>query len=265
MGNTASMSFEPKLLGFLCQNSADLCADFAGMELKNYTPNFLPVKLPCLGNLDILYLLKAYFSGADGVLVLGCPPGHCRHKMGNERARRRAEIVRSLLEIFGVGSDRLNFVCIHPSEISKMVETVNEFNERITKLEPSPFLKLNLVPKGQDNFPTPPLVKGGEGGLHWWNQFTKCDACHQCREVCPACFCKKCYPESFPNFGISWIAHVIERCTSCGRCEDACPQGIRLFEMVQLLRRIISNLNTLPLNFPLPKGSEKAGVVNITK
>ena len=269
------MSSEAKILGFICQNSAGLCADFAGMELKTYTPNFLPVKLPCLGNLDILYLLKAYFSGADGVLVLGCPPGHCRHKMGNERAKRRAEIVQSLLEIFGVGSDRLNFACIHPSEISKMVETVNGFNERITKLGPSPSLKLNLVPKGQDNFPTPPLgntltptpplVKGDEGGLYWMTEFKKCDACHQCKEVCPACFCKRCYPESFPNFGIGWIAHVIERCTNCGACKDACPQGIRLFEMVQLLQQKISNLNTLPLNIPLPKVSERVGIINITK
>ena len=243
------MSSEPKILGFICQNSAGLCVDFAGMELKNYTPSFLPLKLPCLGNLDILYLLKAYFSGADGVLVLGCSPGHCRHKMGNERARRRAEIVRSLLEIFGVGRDRLNFVSIHPSEISKMVETVNGFNERISQLGPSPFLKPD----------------GDEGRFFWMTEFEKCDACHQCREVCPACFCKRCYPESFPNFGIDWIAHVIERCTNCGACQDACPQGIHLFEMVQLLQQKISDLNRLPLNILLPKGSERGGIINIPK
>jgi coenzyme F420-reducing hydrogenase delta subunit/NAD-dependent dihydropyrimidine dehydrogenase PreA subunit len=242
------MSFEPKLLGFLCQNSADLCADFAGMEQKNYTPNFLPVKLTCLGGLDSFFLLKAYFSGADGVLVLGCPPGRCRHKRGNDVAKRRVQVVQSLLDILGIGKDRLDFAWIHPSEISKLVETVNGFNERLTQLGPSVFLRSEDQAK-----------------FHWMTEFKKCDHCYQCKEVCPICFCKKCYPETFPNFGVGWLVHVIERCTNCGACKDVCPQGIRLFEIVQLLQQKMSNLNALPLNFPLPKGSEKVGVVNITK
>jgi F420-non-reducing hydrogenase iron-sulfur subunit len=235
MGSNARMIFEPKLLGFLCQNSGDLCADYAGMERKNYTPNFLPVKLPCLGGLDTFFLLQAYFSGADGILILGCPPGQCRHKRGNERAKRRVQIFQNLLEIFGIGKERLVFSCVHPSEITKLVETVNGFNEHVTQLGPSPFLSPKL---DQDNLPTPPLTKGGEGGF-WWNQFKKCNDCHQCREVCPLCFCKRCYPESFPNFGIAWLVHVMERCTGCGGCEDACPQGIHLLEIVQLLREKI--------------------------
>jgi coenzyme F420-reducing hydrogenase delta subunit len=246
------MSFEPKILGFLCRNSGDLCADFVGMELKDYTPNFLPVKLPCLGNLDILYLLKAYFSGADGVLILGCPPGHCQHKMGNERAKRRAQIVQSLLEILGMGSDRLNFAWVHPSEISKWIEIVNGFNEHLKKLGPSLFLRFDLTSEDQNNPPNPPSV---EGRFHWWNQFKKCDACHQCKEVCPVCFCKKCYPESFPNFGIGWLVHVIERCTNCGACKDVCPQGIRLFEIVQLLQP--------PHPIPLPRGEREKGEVGL--
>ena len=182
------MSFNPKLLGFLCQNSASLCADFAGMELKNYTPNFLPIRIPCLGSLDILYLLKAYFSGADGVLVLGCLPGHCRHIKGNERAKRRVQIFQSLLEILGVGRDRIDLAWIHPSEISKMVEKVNAFNEKITQLGP-PILLQPDFPSWTSNL-SPPLLKGDWGDYSGWIEFKKCDQCHQCREVCPVCFCK---------------------------------------------------------------------------
>ena len=249
------MSFEPKWLGFLCQNSADLCADFAGVEQKSYTPNFLPVKLPCLGGLDTFFLLKAYFSGADGVLVLGCPPGRCRHKRGNDVAKRRVQVVQSLLETLGIGKDRLDFAWIHPAEISKLVETVNGFNERLTQLGPSVFLQSDPASEDQNNSstlplvnanpPSPPFIKGGLGGLDGLTQFKKCDACHQCREVCPICFCKKCYPESFSNFGIGWLVHVIERCTNCGACKDVCPQGIRLFEIVQLFQEKISKLEPL--------------------
>jgi len=265
------MSFEPKLLGFLCQNSADLCADFAGMEQKIYTPNFLPVKLPCLGSLDTFFLLKAYFSGADGVLVLGCPPGQCRHKRGNETAKRRMQVIQSLLEILGIGKDRLDFACVHPFEISKLVETVNGFNEQITKLGPSVFFRSDLVSEDQNNSPTsplananlpsPPFTKGGVGGFFWWTQFMKCDHCHQCKEVCPICFCKKCYPESFQNFGMGWLVHVIERCTNCGACKDICPQGIRLFEIVQLLQQKISNLSGIAeAVFYKPSGFSLSGL-----
>jgi len=242
------MSFEPKLLGFLCQNSADLCADFAGMEQKSYTPNFLPVKLPCLGSLDVFFLLRAYFLGADGVLVLGCPPRQCRHKRGNERAERNVQVIQGLLEILGIEKDRLNYAWVHPSEISRLPETVNGFNEGITKLGPSAFPQS----EGQEEF-------------KWWNQLKKCSDCHQCREVCPICFCKKCYPESFQNFGIGWLVHVMERCTNCGACQDICPQQIDLLKIVQSLQQKISNLNTIPLNFPISQAGEKAGVVNITK
>jgi F420-non-reducing hydrogenase iron-sulfur subunit len=269
------MSFEPKLLGFLCRRSADLCADFAGMERKTYTPNFLPLRLSCLGGLDTLYLLKAYFSGADGVLVLGCPTGQCRHKKGNERAKRRVEIVQNLLEILGIGKDRLDFDWVHPSEISKLVETVNGFNDRIIKLGPSPILLSDPSTEDQNNSntlplinakhpPAPPFMKGELGGLYGWNQLKRCDDCHQCREVCPICFCKKCFPESFANFGIGWLVHVVERCTFCGACKEICPQGIHLIEIVQLLRQKISDLNTMSLSFPLTQGSEKVGMINLT-
>jgi len=200
--------------------------------------------------------LKAYFSGADGVLVLGCPPGQCRHKRGNERAKRRVQVVQGLLEILGIGKDRLDLAWVHPSEISKLVETVNGFNEQITKLGPSVFLQSSLVSEDQNNSSTPPLVnanppsppfiKGGLGGLYWWNQFKKCDDCHQCKEACPICFCKKCYSESFPNFGIGWLVHVVERCTVCGACKDTCPRGIHLFEIIQLLKNNITPTLTLP-------------------
>ena len=249
MNNTVRRSFEPKLLGFLCQNSADLCADCAAMEHKNYSPNFLPVRLPCLGGLDTFFLLKAFFSGADGVLVLGCPPNQCRHKGGDERGKKRVQVVQSLLEIFEIGSDRLEFACVHPFETSKFVETVNMFNECLVKLGPSFLLQSDLVSEDQGKF-------------YWMKQFKKCNDCHQCREVCPLCFCKRCYAESFPNFGIAWLAHVMERCTGCEGCKDICPQGINLFEIVQLLQREISNLNQSPIKFPL---TQEIGPINLTK
>jgi F420-non-reducing hydrogenase iron-sulfur subunit len=230
------MNFEPKLLGFLCQQSGDLCADFAGLEKKNYAPNFLPVKLPCLGSLDTLYLMKAFFSGADGILVSGCFPEQCHHKNGSRLAKNRVNAIQILLETIGIEKDRLVFWNLHSSETLKLVETINEFKEHLSQLGPSPLFQLESETGDQDKF-------------YWLNQLKKCDQCHRCKEVCPVYFCKGGYFESFPNFGISWLVHVMERCTVCGRCENVCSQGIRLFEIVQLLHPL-----TLPLSISVERG-----------
>ncbi len=117
---------------------------------------------------------------------------------------------------------------------------MNRFNDQIAKLGPSTFLQVEENEK-----------------LDWWTQFKKCNDCHQCKEVCPICFCKKCYPESFQNFGIGWLVHVLERCTACGACQDVCPKGIRLLEIVQMLRNNITP--TLTLTLPPQGGKVQVG------
>jgi coenzyme F420-reducing hydrogenase delta subunit len=37
----------------------------------NYPSNCKIVRLPCTGKIDVLYLLRAFERGADGVLVAG--------------------------------------------------------------------------------------------------------------------------------------------------------------------------------------------------
>jgi len=62
---------EPQILAFACHHCAYAAADLAGSMRLHYPPNVKIVKLPCTGKLDILYLLKAFERGADGVIVAG--------------------------------------------------------------------------------------------------------------------------------------------------------------------------------------------------
>ena len=76
----------------------------------------------------------------------------------------------------------------------------------------------------------------------WNEQMQKCTRCYACRNVCPACYCERCFVEetepqwveSVPNwqdnlmFQIVRNLHVAGRCTDCGNCERACPVGIPL-------------------------------------
>ncbi len=63
--------FEPQLLAFCCNYCAYAAADLAGSSRIQYPPNVNVVLLPCTGKLDVLYALRAFEGGADGILVAG--------------------------------------------------------------------------------------------------------------------------------------------------------------------------------------------------
>jgi formate dehydrogenase subunit beta len=104
----------------------------------------------------------------------------------------------------------------------------------------------------------------------WKSQFDRCLRCYACRQVCPACFCKRCFVEEtepqwvspLPKwqdnliFQVTRMMHVAGRCTDCGACERACPVGIPLHSLSRKMAEIVQELfeyqagtdkDTLPL------------------
>ena len=88
-------------------------------------------------------------------------------------------------------------------------------------------------------------------------ELSKCIRCNACRNVCPACNCRKCVfdstkfdsaqkanVDSFEEkmFHIIRAFHVAGRCTDCGECSRVCPQGIPLH---LFNRKFIKDINTL--------------------
>lgn len=89
------------------------------------------------------------------------------------------------------------------------------------------------------------------------NELSKCIRCNACRNVCPACSCRKCVFDSTKfdtaqkanttsfeekMFHIIRAFHVAGRCTDCGECSRVCPQGIPLH---LFNRKFIKSINTL--------------------
>jgi coenzyme F420-reducing hydrogenase delta subunit len=66
-----SNGFEPEILAFCCHYCAYAAADLAGAMRLDYPTSIKVVELPCSGKLDVLYVLKAFEEGVDGVLVAG--------------------------------------------------------------------------------------------------------------------------------------------------------------------------------------------------
>jgi len=65
------MSFEPKIVGFLCNWCSYAGADLAGTSRKKYAPNIRVIRVMCSGRVEPAFILKAFQQGADGVFVCG--------------------------------------------------------------------------------------------------------------------------------------------------------------------------------------------------
>jgi coenzyme F420-reducing hydrogenase delta subunit/Pyruvate/2-oxoacid:ferredoxin oxidoreductase delta subunit len=100
----------PRIIAFMCKNSA-WEAYHAAMKLSqvNLPLGFTPLKMPCAGKIDIDYILKAFASGADGVLVLACHQDNCKSQEGNLHAQWRVGRAREMLAEAGVDPRRLVF------------------------------------------------------------------------------------------------------------------------------------------------------------
>jgi F420-non-reducing hydrogenase iron-sulfur subunit len=64
-------AFQPEIVAFCCHYCAYAAADLAG-SMRLESPQAIKViELPCSGKLDVIYVLRAFEDGADGVLVAG--------------------------------------------------------------------------------------------------------------------------------------------------------------------------------------------------
>jgi F420-non-reducing hydrogenase iron-sulfur subunit len=66
-----SREFTPEIVAFCCHYCAYAAADLAGAMRLEYPPSIKIIELPCSGKLDVLYVLRAFEAGADGVMVAG--------------------------------------------------------------------------------------------------------------------------------------------------------------------------------------------------
>ena len=92
----------------------------------------------CSGRVDPIFILEAFRSGADGVLVAGCHPGDCHYLAGNYKAQRRVVMMKRLLEQFGIEPGRLRLDWVSASEGDRFAKVVKDMTEDIRKLGPSP-------------------------------------------------------------------------------------------------------------------------------
>jgi F420-non-reducing hydrogenase iron-sulfur subunit len=138
MVDAVTTSFEPKIIGFLCNWCSYEGADAAGRARKAYPANLRVVRVMCSGRVDPQFILEAFKEGADGVMILGCHPGDCHYKEGNIQTLKRYHVLKRVLSTLGIEEDRLRLDWISAGEGDKFVQVVSEMTERMRQLGPLP-------------------------------------------------------------------------------------------------------------------------------
>ncbi len=130
------MSFEPRIVGILCNWCSYTGADLAGTSRMKYAPNVRVVRVMCSGRMDPTLVLKAFQEGADGVLLAGCHIGDCHYISGNLKTLRRIPLLKRVLVELGIEPERLRLEWVSASEGARYQGVVNEFVEQIRSLGP---------------------------------------------------------------------------------------------------------------------------------
>lgn len=128
--------FEPVIIGFTCNWCSYRAADMAGISRMKYAPNVRLIRLMCSGRLDPTFVLKAFASGADAVLISGCHPGDCHYATQNYKALRRYLLLKRVLAPMGIDSGRLKLVWASAAEGANLAKEINQFVEEVRELGP---------------------------------------------------------------------------------------------------------------------------------
>jgi len=129
-------SFEPKIVGFLCNWCSYRAADLAGTARIPYAPNVRILRVMCSGRVDPTFVMKALSLGADGVMIAGCHPGECHYIEQNYKAMRRFHLLRHTLRAMGVEDERVQLVWASAAEGQQLAEAIDRLVADVKKLGP---------------------------------------------------------------------------------------------------------------------------------
>ncbi len=133
------MSYEPRIVGFLCNWCSYAGADLAGVSRFQYPPNLRVIRVMCSGRVHPAHILEAFRNGADGVLVAGChPPNDCHYISGNLKAKRRVALLKKLMAQMGMDERRLRLEWVSAAEGEKFARVVTEFTSQLKEMGPNP-------------------------------------------------------------------------------------------------------------------------------
>jgi len=129
-------TFEPKIVGFLCNWCSYRAADLAGSARIKYASNVRIIRVMCSGRVDPNFVLQALAQGADGVLIAGCHPGECHYINQNYKTMRRFIMLKHVLRQMGLEDERFRLVWASAAEGQQLAESIDNMVEEVRRLGP---------------------------------------------------------------------------------------------------------------------------------
>lgn len=209
----------------------DQCADIP--------PEIRMIRIPCTGRISKSLLFKPFEMGADGVALVGCKPGTCRYGSGTETARANTDDTREILELIGLGKERLQLATFLPEETGALLDFLKNFSKQIHSMGPTPVISPAAVQTGAEQS-IAEIVAAHD--VH------ACQDCGKCSSACPLALAGKPFsPRAIANAVIAGdidsgsVRDDIWACLTCGLCYDRCPSAVNFPEFIQDVRHYIQS------------------------
>lgn len=137
-GETARGVRDPEIVVLFCQQSVDRTVELANAyrELPGLKARL--VVLPCSSHVEVRQMIKILEKGADAVQIVACSESACRFLVGSNKAERRVEYVRRLLEEIDFGPERVGIVRGMNVSAEQLLECARERADQVRGLGPNP-------------------------------------------------------------------------------------------------------------------------------
>jgi|YelNatPaOPRAMG01_1025707.scaffolds.fasta_scaffold01614_20 coenzyme F420-reducing hydrogenase delta subunit len=120
-----------KIVCFMCNWA--FCQD----EMR-IPPDVNVVRVMCIGRLDPAIILEMFENGVDGVMMVGCKPPDCHYVDGNLQAERAVKMLRKLLKLTGLETERLKLLWYSPTDEKSFGSYAKKFLQEVKGLGFSP-------------------------------------------------------------------------------------------------------------------------------
>ena len=131
MSEVTHTSFQPRLIGFLCANGAYTIYEVSNPARRKLPANFAGMAVAHLNQVQMNEILKAFLSGADGVLIAGCETCQAHP----EWQMHFSQIGLTLAD-FGIDIQRLRLEWITAAEEKKFLRAVDKMMGNLRCLPP---------------------------------------------------------------------------------------------------------------------------------
>jgi len=197
------------------------------------------VRFPCSGRISKALLFKPFEMGADGVVVLGCKSGACRYGTGTVTAEQNVEDTRGILDLLGLGKDRLRLVTFMPEDSERLLQFLIDFCDEIKAKGKTPVVH---PPRQEPVVEIPELMSK----IVAEHDVYACQDCGKCSSACPLTLSGKPFsPRSMANSIIAGdidsasVQADIWSCLTCGLCYDRCPSNVNFHEFIKDMRYLL--------------------------